>query len=189
MMRIDRVLAIGVLASAAFYCSSCAQAPQRSVMAAPPPAIKSAIAVIHPTEGNSTKGIIRFTTVDGGVKIVGDVEGLEPNSKHGFHIHQYGDCSAANGKSAGGHYNPESVKHAGPDTMERHAGDLGNLQADANGKAHYEMTAKNITINGAKSPILGRGIIIHAKADDLTSQPTGAAGPRIGCGTIGIAKE
>jgi Cu-Zn family superoxide dismutase len=73
-----------------------------------------------------------------------------------------------------------------PDSENRHAGDLGNVQADDQGKAHYEITVTNISIMGAKNPILGRGLIIHAKVDD-GSQPVGNAGARIACGVIGVA--
>ncbi len=62
------------------------------------------------------------------------------------------------------------------------------MSTDGDGKAHYELTVDNITINGSRNPILGYGMVIHGGEDDLTSQPTGAAGPRIGVGVIGVAK-
>jgi Cu-Zn family superoxide dismutase len=146
------------------------------------------IAVLHATEGNDVRGTIRFTKTGNGVKIVADVEGLTPNQKHGFHIHEFGDCSAPDATSAGDHYNPEGHDHGDPAAnKERHAGDLGNLQADANGKAHYEATVDNITLGGVKNPIVGRSVIVHAKPDDF-GQPTGNAGARIACGVIGVAK-
>lgn len=150
--------------------------------------IKDAIAVIVPTQGNEAHGWVRFTQEGQAVKVVAEVEGLAPNTTHGFHIHEFGDCSAADGSSAGGHYNPEGHTHAGPATKERHAGDLGNITADANGKARLELTADNFSIAGMKNPIIGRSVVIHAKADDLQTQPTGNAGARIACGVIGIAK-
>ena len=150
--------------------------------------VTEAVCVITPTEGNTAHGVIRFTQTDEGVRVVGDVHGLTPGSKHGFHIHQYGDATASNGTSAGGHYNPDGHDHAGPAADTRHAGDLGNLEADANGHAHYEATLTNITIAGHHNPIVGRGMIVHAGEDDLASQPTGAAGARIGIGVIGIAQ-
>jgi Cu-Zn family superoxide dismutase len=88
--------------------------------------------------------------------------------------------------SAGGHYNPENHPHALPDSSNRHAGDLGNLQADDQGKAHYEITVDNISVAGTKNPIIGRGVIVHAKPDD-GGQPVGNAGGRIACGVIGVA--
>jgi Cu-Zn family superoxide dismutase len=148
--------------------------------------IDHAICVLHGTKGNEVSGVVRFDAVEGGVKVTADVEGLAPNSKHGFHIHEYGDCSAGGATSAGGHYNPEDHPHALPPKTPRHAGDLGNLEADASGKAHFEMTVEGISIAGENDPILGRGVIVHEKADD-GSQPAGNAGARVACGVIGIA--
>jgi len=146
----------------------------------------SAVCILHPTEGNETSGIVKFTQTSEGIKIVADVNGLTPG-KHGFHIHELGDCSSPDGKSAGGHFNPTNKKHGSPDAEERHVGDLGNLVADDNGRAHYERLDKVISLNGPNS-IIGRGIIVHAGEDDLTSQPTGNAGARLACGVIGSAK-
>jgi len=148
--------------------------------------IKKAVAVLHATGDNEVTGVVTFTKTGDGIKIVADVEGLTPG-KHGFHIHQYGDCSGADGKTAGGHFNPEGTEHGAPDAEVRHVGDLGNLVADENGKAHYERTDTFVTFSGQHS-IIGRGIIIHAGEDDLTSQPTGAAGSRVACGVIGISE-
>jgi superoxide dismutase, Cu-Zn family len=145
-----------------------------------------AVAVLHPTAGQKCHGVVRFTQAGDSVKVVADVDGLTPGQKHAFHIHQYGDCSSPDGMSAGGHYNPEGHQHGLPDAESRHAGDLGNLQADDQGKAHYEITVSNITIMSTKNPIIGRGVIVHAKVDD-GSQPVGNAGGRIACGVIGIA--
>ncbi len=145
-----------------------------------------AIAVLHPTEGSKVEGTVTFTKTGEGVKIVADFTGLTPG-KHGFHIHEFGDCSAPDGKSAGGHFNPTNNPHAGHDADTRHVGDLGNVEADSSGKAHLELTDKMMTMSGEKS-IIGRGFIVHEKADDLKSQPTGDAGGRVACGVIGIAK-
>src|SRR5579864_4449626 len=128
--------------------------------------ITKAVAVLHPTAGQQCHGVVRFTQEGDSVKVVADIEGLTPGQKHAFHIHQYGDCSAPDGMSAGGHYNPESHQHGLPDGDNRHAGDLGNVQADEQGKAHYEITVTNISIMGAKNPVIGRGLIVHAKVDD-----------------------
>ncbi|GIW70777.1 MAG: superoxide dismutase [Cu-Zn] [Planctomycetota bacterium] len=149
--------------------------------------ITRAIAVLHPTAGHTAHGVVRFVEEQGKVRVQARIEGLAPHGTHGFHIHEYGDCSAPDGTSAGGHYNPEGHPHAGPQAFPRHAGDLGNVVADEHGVATLELVLDNITIAGAKNPILGRGMIVHAQADDLKSQPTGAAGARIACGVIGIA--
>ncbi|RMG07934.1 MAG: superoxide dismutase family protein [Planctomycetota bacterium] len=151
-------------------------------------AVTKAVCVIQPTQGNEAHGIVRFEQMGEQVKITADIEGLKPGSKHGFHIHQWGDVSDPKGKATGGHYNPEGHAHAGPGKGMRHAGDLGNIVADAQGKAHLELTVDNISVAGLKNPIVGRGMIVHAGEDDLKSQPTGAAGARIGQGVIGIAK-
>jgi Cu-Zn family superoxide dismutase len=126
-----------------------------------------------------------FTVVDGGVRVVADLDGLSPG-KHGFHIHTYGDCTSADGTSAGGHFAPHGRPHGAPTDTERHVGDLGNVVADADGHAHYDRVDPIIALHGENS-IIGRGVILHAGEDDLTSQPTGAAGARVACGVIGIA--
>lgn len=149
---------------------------------------KAAVASLQARSGSNVAGWVRFEKVEGGLRVTADVTGLTPNAKHAIHIHEAGDCSAADGTSAGGHYNPEGHPHAGPDDEMRHAGDLGNLQADAKGHATYDRTYDDITIAGPKNPILGLAIIVHAGEDDLKSQPTGNAGGRIACGTIGTAK-
>ena len=146
--------------------------------------VNKAICVLHPTEGNEVTGTVTFTKSGDGVKIVANVKGLTPG-KHGFHIHQYGDCSAPDGTSAGGHFNPEGVDHGGPDANVRHVGDLGNLEAGDDGTANLEYTDNMVRLTGEHG-IIGRGIIVHAGEDDLTSQPTGAAGARVACGVIGI---
>ena len=149
--------------------------------------IHHAVCVVHPTKGNQAHGVVLFDEAGGKVTIRAHIEGLEPGSEHAIHIHQYGDARSPDGKSAGGHYNPEGHPHAGPSASKRHAGDLGNLKADQNGVADYELVVDNITIAGSHNPIIGRAIIIHAGADDLKSQPPGAAGARIGIGVIGVA--
>src|SRR5881398_2963674 len=107
------------------------------------PAAKSAasskgISVLHPTAGNKVSGTVTFTPVADGVQVHAEITGLTPG-KHGFHIHEFGDCSAADASSAGSHFNPMKKPHGAPDAAERHAGDLGNLEADSTGKAHLEL--------------------------------------------------
>jgi len=150
-------------------------------------AVKEVVAVLYPTAGSKCRGEIRFTQEGDKVKVVAKVEGLMPGQKHAIHIHQFGDASSTDGSSAGGHYNPEGHNHGLPDTMARHAGDLGNLEADAAGKCNYEITVANISIAGMRNPIVGRGVIVHAKADD-GGQPVGNAGSRIAMGVIGVAR-
>ncbi len=153
-------------------------------MAAP---VKAAVVLLIPTAGNSVTGTVRFTQIDGGVRVVADVSGLK-QGVHGFHIHEFGDITAADGMSAGGHLNPGHAKHGAPDAAERHEGDLGNLTADANGHATLNYIDTVITLNGPTS-IIGRGVVVHADADDLKSQPVGNAGKRVATGVIGVAKS
>ena len=120
------------------------------------------------------------------MKVIADVTGLTPG-KHGFHVHEFGDCSSPDGNSAGAHFNPTHKQHGAPDAADRHAGDLGNIEADAAGKAHLECTDKTMKLLGPDS-IVGRAVIVHEKEDDLKTQPTGNAGGRVACGVIGVAK-
>lgn len=146
------------------------------------------VAVLHPTEGNTANGLVKFHATDDGIHVEAHIEGLEPETEHGIHIHEFGDCSEADGTSAGGHYNPEGHEHGLPDEEMRHAGDLGNLKADKDGVAHYEITVKNISLVGPGNPIVGRGVIVHAKPD-TGAQPTGEAGARLACGVIGVSRH
>lgn len=145
---------------------------------------KATHAIVHlqPTKGNNVTGTITFTTVERGVKVVADIDGLTPG-KHGFHVHEHGDCSAPDASSAGAHFNPTNKKHGGPDDEERHVGDLGNVEADENGHAHYEYVDKVIQLDGPHS-IIGLSIIVHAGEDDFKTQPTGNSGARVACGVI-----
>src|SRR5205807_10607182 len=95
-------------------------------------AITKAVAVLHPTKGNSVEGVITFTKEGNKIRVKGEVRGLTPG-KHGFHVHEFGDCSAPDAASAGGHFNPTGMPHAGPDAAKRHVGDLGNIEAGADG--------------------------------------------------------
>jgi Cu-Zn family superoxide dismutase len=158
----------------------------QSSTAAESTSIEQAVAVMHPTTGNQCRGVVHFSQEGDALTVVADLEGLNPGQKHAFHIHEFGDCTAPDGTSAGGHYNPEGHQHGVPEATNRHAGDLGNVQANSSGTAHYKITVTNLSIQGSKNPILGRAVIVHAKPDD-GSQPVGGAGARIACGVIGLA--
>lgn len=133
--------------------------------------------------GSGVSGEVRLTAIAEGVRIEAHANGLTPG-KHGFHIHEWGDCSAVDGTSAGGHFNPEGAPHAGPDAPRAHAGDLGNLSAASDGHAMLERVSRRIDLGDGPRSVLGRAVIVHAGADDLTTQPTGAAGGRVACGVI-----
>ncbi len=144
----------------------------------------SAQAVLEARSGSAVHGTVTFLPVAGGLRVVADVSGLTPGGLHAIHIHEKGDCSAADGSSAGGHYNPDGHPHGGPGDAQRHAGDLGNLFADATGHASYDRVFPDLTIDGAHHPIAGLSVIVHKGEDDLRTQPTGNAGGRIACGVI-----
>jgi Cu-Zn family superoxide dismutase len=146
--------------------------------------MNGAVANIEPTKGNTARGTVTFQQMGNKVRVIADISGLKPNQKHAIHIHEGTECGE-DGMKAGGHYNPEKHEHGLPIASKdkRHAGDFGNLQADASGKAHLELTVDNITISGEKNPVLGHAMIVHEREDD-GSQPTGNAGGRIGCGII-----
>jgi len=144
-----------------------------------------ATATIEPSKApgqDNVRGVVHFSpaTSGKGVMVHAVITGLDPNTKHGFHIHDKGDLSAPDLMSAGGHYNPTGHKHGGPEGSERHGGDLGNLTADASGKANYEATIPDITIDG----IVGKSVIVHEKPDDLKTDPSGSSGARIAGGVI-----
>lgn len=152
----------------------------------PAEAMSKAIAMLHPTEGNKVQGSIAFTKGDKGVHVQARLEGLTPGL-HGFHIHEYGDCSSPDAASAGGHFNPGHMPHAAPIAEKRHAGDLGNIEADSTGVAKLDVMDVRIDFSGPNS-IIGRSVIVHVAQDDFSTQPTGNAGARVACGVIGFAK-
>ncbi|HYY35331.1 MAG TPA: superoxide dismutase family protein [Candidatus Binatia bacterium] len=147
-----------------------------------------AVAVLHPTAGNKVSGTVTFTEVADGVQVRAEISGLT-SGNHGFHVHEFGDCSAADASSAGAHFNPTHEPHAGPDATQRHVGDMGNVQADASGKARLEYVDHQISLTNDERSAIGRSVVVHAKADDLKSQPAGDSGARVACGVIGRAKD
>lgn len=143
-------------------------------------------AVIEARSGSSVHGTAEFKLDDGGVEMKLRVTGLTPNGTHAIHLHEKGDCSAPDASSAGGHWNPTSSPHGKwGDDGKFHHGDIGNLVANAKGEAEIEVETKLWTIGGDPgTDVRGKAIVIHEKVDDFTTQPTGAAGGRIGCGVI-----
>ncbi len=145
------------------------------------------IAVITSANDSDVKGTVHFKKVADGIEITAKISGLEADTEHAFHIHEFGNIEAEDGTSAGGHYNPEGHDHGLPEQEMRHAGDLGNLETDGDGEAEKTFTVDNVTLAGSMNPIIGRSVVIHAKKDD-GGQPTGNAGDRIGVGVIGVSK-
>lgn len=149
--------------------------------------VTKAVAVLIPTQGSNVKGVVTFTKDGDNLKVTADLEGLTPG-KHGLHIHQFGDLTSPDGKSAGDHFNPTEQRHGGPTDVQHHMGDLGNIEAQSDGKAHLEMTLQGVSLTGPNS-IIGRSVVVHEKEDDMMSQPAGNAGSRLAVGVIGIAQK
>jgi len=139
---------------------------------------------------NGIKGTILFTETSMGLKIDYDIEGLS-DGKHGFHIHEYGDLTDGC-ESACSHFNPFNKSHGGLNSIERHAGDLGNI-VSKNKKSKGTILDKLLSLDfNKKTCIIGRMIIVHKDEDDLglggnaESLKTGNAGKRVACGVIGL---
>jgi Cu-Zn family superoxide dismutase len=144
----------------------------------------TAVATLAPTSGQTAKGTVHFSDVgDGNIEVVVDLTGVPPGI-HGFHIHEKGDCGN-NAQNAGGHFNPTGMVHGAPDAVSHHAGDFGNVTADANGEVHTRFTTHSISLTqGFSTSALGHAVVLHEKPDDLISQPSGNAGARIACGVV-----
>jgi Cu-Zn family superoxide dismutase len=158
----------------------------------------SAICIFNPVPGQpdaGVRGVVRFTQVktEAKVRIHVKVSGLPPNTTHGLHVHTLGNL-VDGCISAGGHFNPSNSPHGGPtDAADaRHAGDLGNVRADATGVVDVCLTDDLISLAGGARSIIGRSIVLHADEDDLgrgghaDSKTTGHAGARIACGVVGL---
>jgi Cu-Zn family superoxide dismutase len=143
-----------------------------------------AMAQLQPTRGNSTAGTVEFVQVGAKVRVSAKVSGLKPGQEHGFHVHEAGDCSSGDGMSAKGHFNPHGKPHGHSSTTERHAGDMPNLKADANGNASATAELDVITVAAGPASVVGRGVIVHVQPDDYRSQPVGNAGARMACGVV-----
>jgi Cu-Zn family superoxide dismutase len=189
-MKTIRTLGIG----GAFLLALMVPALYAETPPAPPPAHTSAtekkklVAIIRPVGDSNVRGSVVFEKGDDGVMVTARIGGLTPHASHAIHIHEFGDLGSDDATSAGDHFNPRGLPHAVPDDSDRHAGDLGNLQADGDGNATLTLVVNNVTLDASKSGILGRAVIVHSKADD-GGQPSGNAGGRIAAGVVGISKD
>lgn len=135
-------------------------------------------------------GEARLTESKTGVELTIEATGLTPG-KHGFHIHQTGACTPPDFKSAAGHYNPTGKKHGAQNPEGPHHGDLPNLEASADGKAKGTFTLKGVTLKEGENELFdkdGAAIVIHAKPDDMKSDPAGNAGDRVACGVLALER-
>jgi len=142
-----------------------------------------ATSVIQSKSGSNLNGSVNFSQSGKQVNVTGTFSGLKPNSEHGIHIHEKGDCSASDAMSALGHYNPTNSQHGNVQNAAHHAGDMPNIMSDANGNANYRATLTDFSLVGDQT-IIGRAVVVHRDPDDYKSQPAGNSGPRIGCGLI-----
>lgn len=137
---------------------------------------------VMPKSGTDTQGTAKFTQSGGEVELDLNVYKLTPGI-HAVHIHEKGDCSAADASSAGGHWNPTTENHGKWGHDEHHMGDIGNLNADKNGTARLVFSTDKwcLGCTDETKNIVGKSLVIHAAADDFKTQPTGNAGGRVGC--------
>lgn len=146
--------------------------------------VPGATATLESRSGSSAGGQLALTQEEAGVRIRGAVNGLKGGANHGFHVHETGDCSAPDARSAGQHFNPMNQPHGHPSGARRHAGDLFNLSADASGIATVDLVATDLTIAPGERSVVGRALVVHAAEDDYSSQPAGDSGEPIACGVV-----
>jgi superoxide dismutase, Cu-Zn family len=170
----------------AFLLAACGGASSNAPAAAGAAAksMPGAAAALEPRSGSTVAGTADFADAgNGAVKVTVRVAGAAPGT-HGVHLHDKGDCSAADGMSSGPHFNPGYVNHGSPGELVHHAGDLGNIEVGADGTGTLSITSRDLTIDDGPNSVVGHAVIVHEKADDLTSQPAGNAGARQACGVV-----
>ena len=152
-----------------------------------------AICILRPDNHSGVQGVVKFVQQEGGkTRVVAEITGLSEGD-HGFHVHEFGNLLEGC-KTAGDHFNPEGKEHGGRDDEERHVGDMGNVTADSSGVANLDYEDPLIQLSGPHS-IVGRAVVVHRDTDDHgkgghpDSKTTGHAGPRLACGTIGLADK
>jgi Cu-Zn family superoxide dismutase len=141
------------------------------------------VAVFQASKGSHVKGVLQLEQTEHGLRVWGEISGLTPG-KHGFHIHEFGDLRSDDGTATGGHYGGKDQQHGDLNADKSHHGDFGNVTANDQGIAKIDLTSDGLHLHF----ILGRAFVVHADEDDLTSQPSGNAGARIGVALIGVAK-
>jgi len=175
-MKMSKIAGVLLAAAAGLLWAVCAssKAPEGA----------TASASIESKSGSAATGSATFTErTTSGVRALIHIVHATPGT-HGLHIHEKGDCSDLEAKNAGGHFNPGGMPHAGPKDSKRHAGDLGNIEIKADGTGDLDITSDLLTVKPGPNSVVGRSVVFHEKADDLTTQPTGNAGGRFACGVI-----
>lgn len=172
--------------------TGCASAPSTSTRAAASATAstaRSATVNLASASGSLVSGTVAVMPMSDGVHLRGEIGGLATNSAHALHVHEKGDCSAADASSAGEHFNPTLSSHGKAGSGAHHAGDMDNIVANASGVATVDMHVRGVTLGGgAANDIAGRALVVHAKADDYRTQPSGNAGARVACGVIKVTR-
>jgi superoxide dismutase, Cu-Zn family len=177
MMQGRTVWTLTLAAGAVLVLAGFAPEPKKAMEA-------TAKATIEARSDSTVTGTATFTELAaGGVRVHVHIEKAPPG-QHGLHVHEKGDCSDPKAASAGGHFNPGGMEHAGPMDAKHHAGDLGNIEIKADGTGDLDITSNMLTVKAGPNSVVGRSVVFHEKADDLKTQPTGNAGGRLGCGVI-----
>jgi superoxide dismutase, Cu-Zn family len=161
------------------------QATLAIVMAALPVAAKTNVA-LKDAQGKDVGTIMLWEEKSGGVALQLHLHDL-PSGEHAIHFHQNPKCDAPDFKSAGGHFNPTAKKHGFDSPDGHHAGDIRNFTVDANGKADAKLGDKDVSLGDGANSLFSNGgtaIVIHAKADDYKTDPSGNSGDRIACGVV-----
>jgi len=191
MSKLSLSLLVLVLFASVMACGPKAESPAPEISSEPVAEVVEvveealvAIAVLTPRADTEVAGTVTFTQTGEGVVVVANISGVAPGL-HGIHLHENGDCGTGDFTSTGGHFNPTGDPHGGPDDAIRHAGDFGNISIGADGSGHLELLTEMLTVEpDAETTVIGRAVILHEGEDDLESQPTGAAGARLACGTV-----
>ena len=181
---------IALIAAATLTLAACASAPPAPP--APPPAQSTAQegqANLASASGSLVSGRVTLNPMGDGVHLTGTIGGFMPNSVHAIHVHEKGDCSAADASSAGPHFNPTNSAHGRANTATHHAGDMDNITAGADGTVSLNIHLSGVTLGGgAANDIADRALVVHAAADDYMTQPSGNSGARVACAIIKITK-
>jgi Cu-Zn family superoxide dismutase len=178
----NRILMLGAALGGAALLSGLSSCASSST--APAGSGPTARATIEPKSGSNVRGRAVFTQLPSGeVTTEVWIENATPGM-HGLHLHEKGDCSAPDASSAGAHFNAAGNPHAGPADAARHNGDLGNIEIGPDGKGRLDVVSTLLTVGPGPNSVVGKSVVFHEKADDFTTQPTGNAGGRLGCGVI-----
>ncbi|HJS36073.1 MAG TPA: superoxide dismutase family protein [Pseudoxanthomonas sp.] len=190
-MRIALLAAASALTLAACGTTPSSSSPSPSAAPDVPTTstARQAVAVLASASGSLVSGSVTLTPMGKGLHLSGEIGGLQANSTHAFHVHEKGDCSAADASSAGPHFNPFNTSHGKAGSGAHHAGDMNNLTANADGVAKVDAHVEGVTLGGgAVNDVATRALIVHAAPDDYASQPAGNAGARVACGIIKITQ-